>query len=304
MADSDNLRNAKVVKNDEYYTKASDIENELRHYKEHFRGKTILCNCDDPTWSEFWRYFHLNFAFLGLKKLISTHYDSDKPTYKMVYEGGNDADYEVGEKTKFMQNGDFESKECLDLLDECDIVATNPPFSLARRYLRTLMEHNKKFVIVGDLNWITYKEVFPLITENRIWLGNNHIKEFRQPDGTFKQFGNKLWFTNLDIPKRHEKLILWEHYSPDKYPKFDNFDAISVNKVNEIPCDYDGLMGVPVSYLDRWNPDQFEVVGADFQLAQPEMLPDGKKGTGRFYLCEDDGRKRLYSRIVIRKKSA
>ena len=304
MAGSDNLRSAKIAKNDEYYTKASDIENELRHYKEHFRGKTILCNCDDPEWSEFWRYFHLNFAFLGLKKLISTHYDSDKPTYKMVYEGGNDADYEVGEKTKFMQNGDFESKECLDLLDECDIVATNPPFSLARRYLRTLMEHNKKFVIVGDLNWITYKEVFPLITENRIWLGNNHIKEFRQPDGTFKQFGNKLWFTNLDIPKRHEKLILWEHYSPDKYPKFDNFDAISVNKVNEIPCDYDGLMGVPVSYLDRWNPDQFEVVGADFQLAQPEMLPDGKKGTGRFYLCEDDGVKRLYSRIVIRKKSA
>lgn len=161
MAKNDNLHKAKDAKNDEFYTRIDDVAEELRHYKKHFAGKVVLCNCDDPTWSAFWRYFHLNFAELGLKKLISTHYDRTEPTYKMEYEGGDDNNVEVGVKTPLEGNGDFRNKECLDLLDESDIVVTNPPFSLARAYVQCLREHGKQFVIIGDLNWITYKEIFP-----------------------------------------------------------------------------------------------------------------------------------------------
>lgn len=193
-----NLSAAKCAKNDEFYTRIEDVAEELRHYKKHFKGKVVLCNCDDPTWSAFWRYFHLNFAELGLKKLISTHYDRTEPTYKMEYEGGDDNDVEVGMKTPLEGNGDFRNQECLDLLDEADIVVTNPPFSLARAYIQYLREHNKQFVIIGDLNWITYKEIFPMLKGNEVWLGCSSVKEFVQPDGTIKKFGNKLWFTNLD----------------------------------------------------------------------------------------------------------
>ena len=147
------------------------------------------------------------------------------------------------------------------MLDEAYIVVTNPPFSLAREYLACLVEHGKKFLIVGDMNWITYKEVFPLLKSNSIWLGNCSVKEFVQPDGTIKKFGNKLWFTNLDIAKRHEKLILWKHYSPEEYPTYDNYDAINVDKVDRIPCDYDGIMGVPITFLGKYNPNQFEILG-------------------------------------------
>ena len=259
MAANANLHKAKRAKNDEFYTQFTDVSKELLHYKLHFKDKIVFCNCDDPTWSAFWKYFHLNFEALGLKKLISTHYDKTEPTYKMEYTGGDDNDIEVGVKTPLEGNGDFRNQECLDLLDEADIIVTNPPFSLAREYLACLVEYKKKFLIIGDMNWITYKEVFPLLKSNSIWLGNCSVKEFVQPDGTIKKFGNKLWFTNLDHKKRHEKLIFWKNYSPEEYPTYDNYDAINVDKVDQIPCDYDGVMGVPITYLDKYNPEQFEI---------------------------------------------
>jgi hypothetical protein len=261
MATNANLYKAKAAKNDEFYTQLTDVSNELMHYKQHFKDKIVYCNCDDPTWSAFWKYFHLNFKALGLKKLISTHYDKNEPTYKMEYTGGNDNDIEVGTITPLEGNGDFRNQECLDLMDESDIVVTNPPFSLAREYLACLVEHEKKFLIVGDINWIPYKEVFPLVKSNSIWLGNCSVKEFVQPDGTIKKFGNKLWFTNLDHKKRHEKLILWKNYSPEEYPTYDNYDAIEVSKITDLPVDFDGVMGVPITYLDKHNPEQFEILG-------------------------------------------
>lgn len=197
---NENLHKAKEAKNDEFYTQLNDVSEELRHYKEHFKDKIIFCNCDDPTWSAFWRYFHLNFEHLGLKKLISTHYDREKPTYKMEYTGGNDNDIEAGVKTPLEGNGDFRNQECIDLLKEADIVVTNPPFSIAREdFIPQLFEHKKKFLIIGDLNWVTYKIIFPLLKNNEMWMGYSAVKEFLQPNGTIKKFGNKLWFTNLDI---------------------------------------------------------------------------------------------------------
>ena len=216
MAKNDNLHKAKDAKNDEFYTRIEDVAEELRHYKKHFAGKVVFCNCDDPTWSAFWRYFHLNFSELGLKKLIATHYDRTEPTYKMEYEGGDDNDVEVGVKTPLEGNGDFRSRECLDLLDECDIVVTNPPFSLFREYVSTLIQHGKKFLIIGNKNAITYKEFFPLLKENKVWIGYSSPSEFDTPNGMTKKInGLTRWFTNLDIQKRHEKLILWQRYYDD-----------------------------------------------------------------------------------------
>ena len=256
-----NLHKAKDAKNDEFYTQLTDVSKEMMHYKKHFKDKIVFCNCDDPTWSAFWKYFHLNFAELGLKKLISTHYDREEATYKMEYEGGDDNDIEAGVKTPLEGNGDFRNKECLDLLDECDIVVTNPPFSLFREYMACLMEHNKKFLIIGNKNSITYKEFFPLLKENKVWIGYESPSEFDTPNGLSKKVqGLCRWFTNLDIKKRHEKLILWKHYTPEEYPKYDNYDAINVDKVSEIPCDYDGVMGVPITFLDKYNPEQFEII--------------------------------------------
>lgn len=256
-----NLQRAKSAKNDEFYTQLTDVAKELMHYKAHFKDKIVFCNCDDPTWSAFWKYFHLNFAELGLKKLISTHYDKEKATYKMEYTGGNDNNIDVGVKTPLEGNGDFRNKECLDLLDECDIVVTNPPFSLFREYVAVLMEHEKKFLIIGNKNAITYKEFFPLLKDDEVWIGCTNVKEFLQPDGSIKKFGNIGWFTNLDVAKRHEKLILWKNYTPDEYPKYDNYDAVNVDKVSEIPCDYDGVMGVPITFIDYYCPEQFEILG-------------------------------------------
>lgn len=272
MAKNDNLHKAKDAKNDEFYTRIEDVAEELRHYKKHFAGKVVLCNCDDPTWSAFWRYFHLNFAELGLKKLISTHYDRTEPTYKMEYEGGNDNDVEVGVKTPLEGNGDFRSKECLDLLDECDIVVTNEPFSLFREYVGTLMQHGKKFLIIGNKNAITYKEFFPLLKENKVWIGYSSPSEFDTPNGMTKKInGLTRWFTNLDIQKRHEKLILWQRYydndgnpmpdADERYPHYDNYAAINVDRVADIPVDYKGVMGVPITFMDKYNPDEFEIVG-------------------------------------------
>ena len=277
MATNANLHKARSAKNDEFYTRYTDVEKELTHYKKHFKNKVVLCNCDDPTWSAFWKYFHLNFSILGLKKLISTHYDKEKPAYKMEYAGGDDSNIEAGAITPLMGNGDFRIDECLDLLDEADIVVTNPPFSLARSYIATLMKYSKPFLIIGDLNWITCKEVFPLLRNNKIWLGYNNVKEFIQPDGSTQKFGNKLWFTNLDHNKRHEKLFLSKNYSPEEYPHYDNYDAINVNKVSDIPYDYEGVMGVPLTFLNAYNPEQFEIVTLG---SSPDLFKATKKYTG------------------------
>lgn len=279
MAKNDNLHKAKEAKNDEFYTQIADIEKELKHYKEHFKGKTVFCNCDDPEWSNFWKYFHLNFGLLGLKKLVTTHYDASEPTYKMEYEGGNDADTTIGKITPLKQNGDFRSPECIELLKEADIVVTNPPFSLFREYVAQLMEYEKSFIIWGNNNAITYKEFFPLLKDNKVWLGYTANKTcvFQLSDD-YQKWDEKLTaqmndghkygkcpaisiFTNLDIKKRHEKLILWKKYSPEEFPKYDNYDAINVDKVSDIPVDYDGIMGVPITFFDRYNPEQFEIIG-------------------------------------------
>lgn len=295
-----NLHKAKDAKNDEFYTQLTDVARELMHYKAHFKDKIVLCNCDDPTWSAFWKYFHLNFTELGLKKLISTHYDREEATYKMEYTGGDDNDIEIGVKTPLEGNGDFRNKECLDLLDECDIVVTNPPFSLFREYVAMLMEHEKKFLIIGNKNAITYKEFFPLLKDDEVWIGCTNVKEFLQPDGSIKKFGNIGWFTNLDVAKRHEKLILWKKYTPEEYPTYDNYDAINVDKVNEIPCDYDGVMGVPITFMDKYNPIDFEIIGAD--EAEGTGFSNGLYIQGsRYKQCYANG-KRIYKRIFIRKK--
>lgn len=273
-----NLHAAKVQKNDEFYTQLTDVSKELMHYKQHFKDKVILCNCDDPTESAFWKYFHLQFAELGLKKLIATHYDRTEPTYKMVYAGGNDNDVEAGVKTPLAGNGDFRNEECIELLKETDIVVTNPPFSLFREYVAQLMEHEMDFIIWGNNNAITYKEFFPLIKENKVWLGYTANKTCVFEVGEGYKYDEKLSlqmndgkkygkvpaisvFTNLDIKKRHDDIILWKYYFPEEYPKYDNYDAINVDKVSEIPCDYDGVMGVPITFLDKHNPEQFEILG-------------------------------------------
>lgn len=211
MAKNANLSNAKKAKNDEFYTRLQDIEKELNEYDPVvFKDKTIFCNCDDPTSSNFWVFFHMNFNRLGLKKLITTHYNMDgSPSYAMTYNSKDpkdDIDFDKGAKIPLKGDGDFRSPECIDLLKQSDIVATNPPFSLAREYVAELEKYNKKFIIIGDLNWITYKEIFPLIKDNKLWLGYTKVKEFKQPNGTYKKFGNKLWYTNVDTKKRHHKL--------------------------------------------------------------------------------------------------
>lgn len=311
MSANANLHKAKDAKNDEFYTQLTDVSKELMHYKQHFKDKIVLCNCDDPTWSAFWKYFHLNFSALGLKKLISTHYDKTEPTYKMEYTGGDDNDIEVGVKTPLEGNGDFRNQECIDLLKESDIVVTNPPFSLFREYVAILMEHEKKFLIIGNKNAITYKEFFPLLKNEDVWIGCNNVHEFEQPDGSIKKFGNIGWFTNLDIQKRHEKIILWKNYTSEEFPDFDNYEGINVNKVTDIPCDYDGIMGVPITYLDKHNPEQFEILGITCRGYSPEYrtkLYDAEhyekandlNGSG--CILVNGKPKMLYGRVLIRKK--
>lgn len=258
-----NLHAAKCAKNDEFYTRLTDVANELCNYKAHFANKVVFCNCDDPDYSAFWKYFHLNFAELGLKRLVSTHYDRNNSTYKMEYTGGNDNDVTVGTKVPLEGNGDFRNQECIDILDGCDVVVTNPPFSLFREYIAQLVEHDKKFLVIGSKNAITYKEIFPLIKDNKLWLGYTSPNEFIIPGGEITKQVNGLcrWFTNLEHSKRNEKLILWKRYTPAEYPRYDNYDAINVDKVGDIPLDYDGVMGVPITFLDKYCPEQFEILG-------------------------------------------
>ena len=310
MAKNKNLHQAKTAKNDEFYTQLTDIEKELSHYRAHFKDKIILCNCDDPTWSEFWRYFHLNFEFFGLKKLISTHYSATERTYKLEYTGGDDTNIEDGIKTDLLQNGDFRSDECIEILKQADIVVTNPPFSLFREYVAQLIDYDKKFICIGSQNAITYKEFFPLLKDNKVWLGHTSPKEFLQPDDSIKKFGNISWFTNLDISKRHEKLILWKNYTPEEYPKYDNYDAINVDRVADIPVDYDGVMGVPITFLDKFCPEQFEILGITQRNDDPYKLKKYNKIeyknandlNARACIIINNEPKSIYPRILIKKK--
>jgi hypothetical protein len=285
-----NLHRAKKEQNDEHYTRLTDIERELHHYRDHFRDQVVFLNCDDPETSHFWLYFKLKFEFLGLKKLIATHYDRERPTYKLELFGYG----EEPVRTSLTQNGDFRSPECVEILKEADVVVTNPPFSLAREYVAQLVEHDKKFVIVGGFNWITYKEIFKLIKDNRLWLGvSPRNMSFMQPDGTEKQV-NACWFTNLEHKRRKEELLLWREYAGNEemYPRYDNYDAIEVSKVRDIPKDYAGVMGVPITFLEKYNPRQFSVEGNIGSYA-----PDGYSLANAVYLKK----RKVFKRIVIRR---
>ena len=323
MAKNESLKKARDAKNDEFYTQLNDIANELKHYKEHFKGKTVLCNCDDPRVSNFFHYFSYNFETLGLKKLITTCYknqerdlfsrnDSEKAIY-LEYTGERNGSKvptveEIGIH-ELKGDGDFRSAECIALLKEADIVVTNPPFSLFREYVSQLIEYDKKFVIIGNQNAITYKEIFSLIKANQIWLGYKagdmafKVPEYYEPKATrywqdetgqkWRSMGNICWFTNLDIAKRHEELILYKSYSSEEYPKYDNYDAIEVSKVAEIPFDYDGVMGVPITFLDKYNPEQFEIIGLDRYTVPKEFLVGGRVAINGIP---------KYARILIRRK--
>ena len=261
MAKNETLHKAKEAKNDEFYTQMADIQTELNHtgYQKAFIGKTIYCNCDDPEESNFWKYFKIRFKALKLKELISTHYEKepDKSSYVLRYDGEN------VKREELAGNGDFRSEECIELLKTADVVVTNPPFSLFREYVAQLEEYKKKFIIIGNKNAITYKEFFPLIKENKVWIGYDNVKEFKKPDGTIQKFGNIGWYTNIDIDKRHENIELTARYNDEDYPEYDNYNAINVDRVNEIPRDYKGVMGVPITFLDKYNPEQFEIVNAN-----------------------------------------
>lgn len=314
-----NLHKAKEAKKDEFYTRLEDINNELRHYKEHFRGKTVLCNCDDPRVSNFFKYFAYNFEFLGLKKLITTCYKnqdadlfsthkSEKAVY-LVYEGDKNGsripDDEDIEVLPLKGDGDFRSPECIEFLKEADIVVTNPPFSLFREYVAQLVKYDKKFLIIGHQNAITYKEIFPLIKDYKLWLGygfkggaGHFISNYEDTatagnhkEGMIRVSG-VTWFTNLDHKKRHEEIILYKHYTPEEYPKYDNYNAINVDKVSEIPMDYGGgVMGVPITFLDKYNPEQFEIV--EFRK--------GNDGKDLVFSTLDGVRIQPYFRILIRR---
>ena len=330
MAKNQSLHAANRAKYDEFYTQLSDIENELRYYWEHFRGKTVYCNCDDPIKSNFFHYFKEKFEELELTRLITTCYKNRQTEIFSEHDSEIAAGLEyIGNGTKptvfqLKEDGDFRSSESVELLKQADIVVTNPPFSLFREYIAQLVEYEKKFLVIGNMNAIGYKEVFPLIKSDRLWLGHgpagkdmlfdvpedyaeNLVKNktegsaYRVVDGDIKgRLGNAAWFTNLDHKKRYEDLILCEEYSPDKYPKYDNYDAINVNKVADIPVDYAGEMGVPISFLDKHSPDQFEIVSANDIRAnanvpvKPHGLIKDKDGA--------IGGKPTYVRIVIRNR--
>jgi len=343
MAGNRNLNVSARNKQDEFYTDMSLIEKELKFYKEHFKGKVVLCNCDDPYESEFFKYFAISFNFLGLKKLIATCYKGspiastqltlfddepmvDKTTrspHKIVINEVDDytGDGRIGladvewllrnrknTLTRLQGDGDFRSAECIDLLKQADIVVTNPPFSLFREYIAQLVEYKKEFLIIGNMNAVKYKEILPLFMTDKIWLGNNSGHYwFRVPDTyeekatdfkidengqKWRRMGNICWFTNLDIKKRHESITLFRMYSPDAYPRYDCYDAIEVNKTADIPCDYYGNMGVPITFMQYYNPEQFTIVG---------VLNSGTGNEYDYAKASVNG-KQLYARIVIRRK--
>lgn len=355
MAGNSNLVRANREKNDEFYTRLTDIEKELKHYRNHFAGKSVLCNCDDPFESNFFKYFVLNFNQLGLKNLLATSYtgspianqqlslfdvvggdtaNKNKPykavvtkVYDVSGNGGIDM-LDVAELfkrkenllTELKGNGDFRSEECLELLQEADIVVTNPPFSLFREYVATLMQYEKKFIIIGNKNAITYKEIFPLLKENKMWLGMRNINSdfwFEVPTGkAYEKIENGVklkhimgcWFTNLDIQKRHEDSILFRSYNkePERYPNYDNYDAIEVSKVADIPYDYAGIMGVPLTFMDKYNPDQFEILGSRRWSKSDELIKAHVSGDREIAINDKKtviNGKETYDRIFIRNKN-
>ena len=278
MAKNSNLTRAKNAKNDEFYTQASDIENELKYYKLHFNGKVVYCNCDDPTSSQFWRYFYRSFKYLGLKKLISTHYNMDgSSSYALIYEGGHDNADSFAEgvtKVDLKGNGDFRSDECVEYLKQSDVVVTNPPFSLARVYVKQLMDFNKDFLIVGNKNWITYKEIFPLLMNRQMWIGQNNVKQFKQPDGSIKKFGNVGWFTNMSLNKSTDQTVLWKKFNQDDYPAYDNYAAFEVSKVVDIPVDTEIEAEIASENLDGWKKtygDDLVVLDDDGKVAKVKI---------------------------------
>lgn len=299
--DNSNLVKAKKVKNDEFYTRYEDIEAEVMKYKKAFKGKVVYLPCDDPAEkkSEFWSFFVNNFEAFGLKKLIATHYDESGKAYKIWIDNDTSCNGCIDDGDALQEdlegNGDFRSPECIDILKECDIVCTNPPFSLFREFVDLLLTHNKKFLIIGNQNAFSYKEIFHDIQLNLIWTGYNMVKSFYQPDGTTKDFGNVCWFTNMETTKRSEELIFTKKYSdnPNDYPKYDSCNAINVGKIVNIPGDYDGVMGVPITFLDKYNPNQFVVLGLDDpDLVYPEWRGRGPELNG----------KTLYRRVMIKRK--
>ena len=351
MGKNADLRKAGKAKQDEFYTQLTDIEKEMKYYKNHFKDKVVFCNCDDPFESNFFKYFAMNFNYLGLKKLIATCYDSspisgeqlslfdipsikidlskDKKAYKIeiveVEDLNNDGAINMSDVEYLLKNknnvlttlkgdGDFRSKESIELLKEADIVVTNPPFSLFREYIAQLVEYDKKFIVLGNQNAITYKEFFPLLKDNKVWMGasiHNGDREFRVPSSynvsknyRYDEHGNKYvrvrgprWWTNLDYPQRHEELILYKTYNSDDYPKYDNYNAINVNVTKDIPCDYDGVMGVPITFMDKYNPGQFKLLG---------IMNTGEVNEGIRYKDTPHGRPlvngvELYLRILIEK---
>ena len=315
MTKNNNLHTAKATKNDEFYTQLEDIENELKYYKDYFKGKVVYCNCDgflNEEKSNFFVYFSLNYEFLGLKGLICTKYNPNGKGRKYEYygdlNGNNYPDEEEIFTSDLEGDGDFRSEECIEILKKCDIVCTNPPFSLFRQYVAQLFEYHKDFLIIGNVNAISYKEVFPLIKENKMWLGVSSFNKgmyFGVPDDytyadTYKfdreRNGKKVmrvssicWFTNLDHKKPHEELLLYKKYNEEEYPKYDNYDAIEVSKVTDIPMDYEGIMGVPITFLNKYCPEQFEIVGqmmttkvTEFNFGYPYI--DGKKKFARLLI--------------------
>lgn len=304
-----NLRKAKKNKNDEFYTLISDIEKELMYYKDQFAGETVFCNCDDPEYSNFWKYFKLNFNHLKLKKLIATHYDEEKATYKLEYDG------KKIKKNKLKQNGDFRSPESIEILKEADIICSNPPFSKFRSYLTQILKYDKKFLIIGNQNALTYKEVFPLVKDNKIWLGYNAgAFEFKVPmdfkkkntyvknGQKYAKFGNIIWFTNLETTKRHEKLILYKEYEEDYYPKYDNYNAINVDRVKHIPKDYFGLMGVPITFIHKYNPNQFKIIDALNRYSLLDTQSNNEEvRKAKSHMCNINGKPK-YFRIIIQRK--
>ena len=324
MAKNTNLTDAKKAKNDEFYTQIEDIEKELNNYKDFFKGKKVLCNCNDgkinEAWSAFAQYFSMNFEHLGLEKLTCISYNEDGHGMKYVYCGdrnGNcivdDFEWEV---TELNGHGDFSDEEGCQMMQECDVVVTNPPFSLFRDFVAQLMEYNKKFLIIGNMNAITYKEIFPLIKDNKLWLGasiKSGDRKFYVPDNyplnasgcgidekgkRFIRVKGVRWFTNIEDAKRNLPLDLYKKYNPNDYPKYDNDDAINVDKTSDIPMDYDGVMGVPISFLDKYCPTQFEIVGLTSSSRECTYGQVIGNATTRAMI----GGKKIYARILIRRK--
>ena len=319
MSKNNNLHSAKKAKNDEFYTRIDDVEKELKYYKDFFKGKKVLCNCNDGKingeWSAFAQYFSMNFEHLGLEKLTCVSYNEDGHGMKYVYCGDKNGNYIADdfewEVSELNGHGDFSDEEGCQMMQECDVVVTNPPFSLFRDFVAQLVKYDKKFLVIGNMNAITYKEIFPLIKDNKIWSGNKsfsggmdfsvgdkfdvNICKHPKYDKNGKLNINVMgciWFTNIPHSKRNQPLDLYKKYNPKDYPKYDNYDAINVNKTSDIPMDYDGVMGVPISFLDKYCPTQFEIVGLD-RYVEGNTMPNKRMHING---------KEIYARILIRKK--